>query len=614
MALEGSFYSYATMQFGLYCKWSGQQSQSGNYTNITLNVYLRYNRLKVSSRHGAKISINGESETYSTSSIDDLKSTSWKNVLLKSKTVKVVHNADGTKTGVKLSASWPANCTYGGVKVGTITASATVDLDPISVYKLTTSAGTGSNITVNRTSSGYAAKGNISNGAKLYSGDKLKITFTPSQNYAISTHTVNNSTFTSGNTHTVSNDVSVKSTAQVLASSVGATDANIGSTSTITVTRYNTSYYHTLQYSFGKLSGYITNSGNISTDESRFTDTSIPFAIPTSFYEQIPNDKTGICTITCKTYSSQNSTTQLGSATSCKITITASPTLCSPSITTSVVDTNETTIALTGDSSKLIRYKSTALCTLKAVPKNSASISSMQIGGTAVSSDILDGVSIATKSYSSPDDTSFSFSATDSRGYTTLDTIHPTIIAYIELTCNPILSRPTPTGNTIVMDISGSMYRGSFGAYSNSLILQYRYKESGGSYGSWQIIDPTNIVYGTSTYRSSASITLGDEFDYRINYEFQIRATDGASDYTLSTVTKRVTVKRGIPVFDWGENDFNINVPLMLNNVNIFNIIYPIGTVYMHNDNTLPTTISSIGTWESVATDISGVYAWERKA
>lgn len=42
MALSGSFSNYPTGKFGLYCEWSGSQSVTGNYTNITLKVYLQF--------------------------------------------------------------------------------------------------------------------------------------------------------------------------------------------------------------------------------------------------------------------------------------------------------------------------------------------------------------------------------------------------------------------------------------------------------------------------------------------------------------------------------------------------------------------------------------------
>lgn len=159
----------------------------------------------------------------------------------------------------------------------------TYELSGTSKFTLSVSAGTGSTITVNRTTSALgtslAATGKLSNGASIYKGDKLQISFSPSTNYGIDTHTVNGSTFTSGNTHTVSGNVSVVVTAYLLASDVGASDANIGSNSTITVTKYNSNYYHSLQYSFGSLSGYITSSGGVQSSEAKFSNASVSFTV-----------------------------------------------------------------------------------------------------------------------------------------------------------------------------------------------------------------------------------------------------------------------------------------------------------------------------------------------
>lgn len=495
----------------------------------------------------------------------------------------------------------------------------TYELSGTSKFTLSVSAGTGSSVTVNRTTSALgtslAATGKLSNGASVYKGDKLQITFTPSTNYGIDKHTVNGSAFTSGNTHTVSANVTVVATAYLLASDVGATDANIGAKSTITVTKYNTNYYHSLQYSFGSISGYITSSGGVQSTEVKFSNASVSFTVPTSFYAQIPNAKTGKCTITCRTYSSSSSTTVLGDPSTCTFTATATG---SPGVSGAIVDTDSTTIALTGNSSTLIRYRSNPKCTITATPKNSASISTVKIRGTAVTGTTgSNGVVTAEKTYSNASYTSFAFAATDSRGYSSSITLNPTVVSYVELTCSPVISRPTPTGSSIVMSVSGALYRGSFGAASNTLTLDYRYKTTDGSYGSWKTIPSSSIVLGSSKYTVS-SFSLGEDFDYKTSYVFQVRARDGATvngtSYTLSTVTKTVEVQKGIPIFDWGENDFNVNVALMLSNVNILDIMYPVGAVYMHSSSTLPAAVSGVGTWSSVTTGISGVYAWKRTA
>lgn len=71
MALSGSFHKYPTSKFGPYCDWTGSQSVTGNYTDVTLNVYLQFYTLQVGSRADSTISINGESETYTVPAIND---------------------------------------------------------------------------------------------------------------------------------------------------------------------------------------------------------------------------------------------------------------------------------------------------------------------------------------------------------------------------------------------------------------------------------------------------------------------------------------------------------------------------------------------------------------
>lgn len=130
MALSGSFYKYPTSSFGLYCEWTGTQSISGNYTDVTMKVYINYYTLSVGSRSDSTVSINGTSETYTASAISDMSSTSYHKKLIKTYTVRVPHNSDGTKS-CALSASWRFSGTYSGVSIGTITASTTVTLDSI---------------------------------------------------------------------------------------------------------------------------------------------------------------------------------------------------------------------------------------------------------------------------------------------------------------------------------------------------------------------------------------------------------------------------------------------------------------------------------------------------
>ena len=433
-------------------------------------------------------------------------------------------------------------------------------------YSLSVDEGTGSSISVQRTSSSSSDLRTLLNGALIYAGDILKIIFSPLENYELLTHTVNGTAFTSGNSHTVSGNTAVAATARPLASDIGATDANIESVSTITVTQHVNTYWHSIQYSFGSLSGYITSSGSLTPSEVKFQTTSIPFTIPSSFYAQIPNAKTGVCTLTCRTYETSSSSTTLGDAKTCTFTATASESNCSPTVAGQVIDTNSSTLALTGDSGILIRYKSTAQCTITATARNGASIVSRKINGQTPNGN--DIITIGGDSLTSG---AFTFTATDSRGYTTALTQNKTLVAYINLTINPVLRRPSPTSGEVAITFNGNFYRGSFGLKNNTLTVRYRYRDSSTStWSTWITISSSDYSIGTRTYSTANEVLLEDVngsttgFDYQKSYFFEIQAFDGADGTVLSTASATMTVQRGIPVFDWGENDFRFNVPIKI--------------------------------------------------
>ena len=326
------------------------------------------------------------------------------------------------------------------------------------------------------------------------------------------------------------------------ASTIGATDANIGSKSTIVVTKKGASYSHSIAYSFGSLSGYVTSDGGSSSSEVKFTDTSISWTVPASFYAQIPNAKTGTCTLTIRTYSGN---TQIGDAKTCTFTATADQTVCAPSVSGSVVDSNATTKALTGDASKLVRYHSTALCTITATAKNSASISEKKIGDTTVAG--------TTRSIAAVEIDSVKFYAKDSRGYEASKDVPFTLIPYVILTNNSSGQRTDPTSGNAKLTIKGDYFNGSFGSVSNALTIKYRFRVVDGTYGSYTTVTPA--ISG-----NSYTVTLPlSGLDYEYSYEFEVVVSD-----KLATVTKVVTIMQGIPAFDWGQNDFRINVALRL--------------------------------------------------
>lgn len=450
---------------------------------------------------------------------------------------------------------------YIGVRMGWRNDSASAEIRFLNIYlesyDLNTDLDSGSSVTVYRSYSRVDNKGRVTAGKGVLSaGDIIKITFSPKTNYKLLTHTVNGKNFVSGNSITVSGDVSIKATSEPLASDIGATDAKIGSSSAITITRYNSSYTHTVSYTFGSKKGTIVEkSGN----------TSISWKIPDSFYSEIPNSKSGTCVLTCDTY---NGSTKIGSST-CNMKITVNYEVCMPTVSGTVEDINPDTINLTGDSSVIVRFKSTVKCVITATGKNGATIVSKTING-------VEPDSSGVVEFSGTIPTSYVFSTTDSRGYVVEKTISPTVIPYIKLTMNPVLKRPLATTGEVVLSFDGNYYNGSFGLYDNTLSVRYRYKESSEtSYGSWTTIPSTQYVLGQKTYKTTSPILLSQQFDYKKSYDFQVQAYDGVNGGYLIRATSTITVRKGETVFDWGENDFAFHVPVSVGNKQIKDLANP---------------------------------------
>lgn len=317
------------------------------------------------------------------------------------------------------------------------------------------------------------------------------------------------------------------------ASTVAATDADIGAVSMVAVSKKSSGYTHSVAYTFGDLSGYVTPAG-LSDTEVRFSDASVAFRLPERFYSQIPNAKTGTCTLTCRTYAGE---TQIGDAQSCSFTATAPESACAPLVTGTVTDANSATAALTGNSAVLVRYMSTALCTISAVPRNSAALTQKTVNGYALAD---------TLTFAPAQSGSYVFAATDSRGYSASATVTAGVVPYVPLTCNPVGKRDDPTSGKATLTVTGDYYNGSFGAAANSITLRYRL----GS-GSWVSMTPSLSGH---TYSAAAAFT-------GLTYTESFTVTVEVSDQ-LSTVTKTVFIDKGIPVFDWGETDMTFHVPV----------------------------------------------------
>jgi hypothetical protein len=217
-----------------------------------------------------------------------------------------------------------------------------------------------------------------------------------------------------------------------------------------------------------------------------------------------------------------------------------------PTIDATIKDMGGTSVALTGDQNKIIKGFNYIQADMTATAYKGASIKKQTIecGGT-----IIDGASGNFENVESAD---FIVTATDSRGYTTTQTITKALIDYIKLTCNLTAGKPNAQGEMSIK-INGHYFNGSFGKEANTLQVQFRYKAENEDFGEWIDANPAPNISG-NTYDTTIDIT---GLDYRLAYTFQARAIDKVNTAGINSKEKRV---KAIPVFDWGENDFQFNV------------------------------------------------------
>lgn len=341
--------------------------------------------------------------------------------------------------------------------------------------------------------------------------------------------------------------------------------ANIGSNATITVNRKNSSFTHTITYSFGNLSGtVVTKSSNVS----------ISWTIPTSFYAQIPNAKTGSGTLTITTYSGN---TQIGSSSTKSFSVSTSESACKPTVTGSVIDSNSTTTTITGNNKILIAGYSTASVSCSSSPKNSSSIKTISVNSKYAYTGTSYTEVSRTKELENFNSNTIVIKAKDSRGYENTKTLNSgsdyTLINYVPLTFNGTVSRQTPTGSVLLLSFSGNYFGSNLGNTSNSLNISWKYREKGEENwvngrtlieGTDYTINSSNNTYSSGNSSFQSTISLGNNFDYQKAYEIAVFYND-----VLVSASVVIQGLKGKPIINWGENFFNVNGEIRQNNVPI---------------------------------------------
>lgn len=368
--------------------------------------------------------------------------------------------------------------------------------------------------------------------------------------------------FTKGNTTTGyacnSGSISTKTTELYdipRASSVSCSSPYIGDTATITIGKKSSSFTNTVTYKIGTLTGTLATK----TSETVLSlDTE---SLKEEIYALIPNAKSISGTITCTTY---NGSTQVGDPTTANFNLYAKEEECKPIISGTIIDTNESTIALTGDNSIVIKNASKPKVTVNATAQLSSTIKSYSIN-------LNDGQTASEQecTFDTINSSKVIVGATDSRGYTNSYEIDLTdrIVDYLKLHFDNVgLSRPEGTSNEVQLTANGVWYNGKFSEdISNTLTVTFQYKESDSS--EWIDGGILNPTINENTF-SFGNLSLGDIYDYGKEYQFKIIATDllntvGATD------KESITVPKGQEVVAIGDDTVWVYGELFLNDTEV---------------------------------------------
>lgn len=369
------------------------------------------------------------------------------------------------------------------------------------------------------------------------------------------------------------------------ASTVSATNANMGSASTITITRASSSFTHTLTYSFGSTTGTIA---------TKTTSTSVSWTPALTLANQIPNAVSGTCTITCNTY---NGSTKIGSKT-CTLTLTV-PTSVKPTMT------SVTATRVDGDvpAAWAIYVQNKSKATVKingAAGAYGSTISSYSISGGGYSSTAS---SFTTGFLTSSGTITFTAKVTDSRGRVSdAKTVSISVIAYSAPSFTSYLSqRATSAG---VVNDDGTYIRGlisySYASCSgkNTVTCATYYKKSSAS--SWT---NANKSFSSGTAFTFGGGTISTESSYDVKYTI----TDAFTTVTILDMVSTATVLmdfkaggKGIAIGKVSEKDKTLEIAdsweLEVHGKKLIDYIYPIGSIYLSVNSTSPATLFG-GSW-----------------
>lgn len=231
---------------------------------------------------------------------------------------------------------------------------------------------------------------------------------------------------------------------------------------------------------------------------------------------------------------------------------------CEPTIHATYYDINAKTVALTRNNGYFIMGYSNCEYQLDATPKKGATITNYKTVCGSKSS------TAQRSTFSKISAKELTFAATDNRGQTGKLTMPLDVVEYFEPSCefeatNIALDAESGTTATADVEVKGKFFNSTFGADGVANVLKIEILHTG--LDDW--FELPSILWGENINGNDYAATFSiNGLDYNKKIDIQFRVSDKLTTTPITTDVKSLKLK---PVFDWGENDFNFNVPVKIN-------------------------------------------------
>ena len=295
-------------------------------------------------------------------------------------------------------------------------------------------------------------------------------------------------------------------------STLSSDNFTMGTAGTITVTRGNNTYTHTVTYSFGSQTGTIV---------TKSSSTSISFTPSTSLASQVPNATSGILTLTCETF---NGNTSLGT-TSITKTLTV-PDSIKPTVSSATYANTNNSLGV-----YLATFSAVRVTAISATAGTGATIQSYS---TTFNGQTYNGTSFTTAIPATSGSYNLVITVTDSRGRTGTKTYTIAYAAYSAPTLSFTAVRTDASGNAddtgayMKFTMTGTACSVKSGTTEqNSATGKIEYRTVGSN--SWTTLNAT-ASGRTATYSGVLAAAVSNSF------EVVASVTDGINTTTVKNV------------------------------------------------------------------------------